>query len=172
MLAVLMLCSTALGMEIPVSQTESLVDGRPTIVKVYDLPENEDPQILIEDDFIQNGYIYTMTSIVKEPMTDKNTMTDGALVVDRDTTRYTLTYTGSDIPEEETPGFFEKLFGGDTNEDDVVDADQMQSADESTESSNELSLGNLCMGIFCSLIAVGAIGFAIFEVVKYVRRPS
>jgi len=70
-LAVLLLCTQALAyaMEVPVSQTEHEIDGKQTLVKVYEVAPSVDPNSLIEPDFEQNGFIYHMTSIVKDAIT-------------------------------------------------------------------------------------------------------
>jgi len=56
----------AYALEVPVSQTEHEIDGKQTLVKVYEVPPSVDPNSLIEADFEQNGFIYHMTSIVKD----------------------------------------------------------------------------------------------------------
>ena len=56
----------AYALEVPVSQTEHEIDGKQTLVKVYEVSPSVDPNSLIEEDFEQNGFIYHMTSIVKD----------------------------------------------------------------------------------------------------------
>lgn len=56
----------AYALEVPVSQTEHEIDGKQTLVKVYEVSPSVDPNSLIEADFEQNGFIYHMTSIVKD----------------------------------------------------------------------------------------------------------
>ena len=68
-LLIVMLLSTqviAYALEVPVSQTEHEIDGKQTLVKVYEVSPTVDPNSLIEADFEQNGFIYHMTSIVKD----------------------------------------------------------------------------------------------------------
>lgn len=56
----------AYALEVPVSQSEHEIDGKQTLVKVYEVAPSVDPNSLIEADFEQNGFIYHMTSIVKD----------------------------------------------------------------------------------------------------------
>lgn len=45
----------AYALEVPVSQTEHEIDGKQTLVKVYEVSPSVDPNSLIEADFEQNG---------------------------------------------------------------------------------------------------------------------
>lgn len=59
-------------MEIPIKQSEHVIDGRHVIEKVYEVAPATDPNTLIEPDFEQTGYMYKMTSIVKDVKTIKD----------------------------------------------------------------------------------------------------
>lgn len=72
LIAALMLTAQAYALEVPVSQTEQMVDGRQTLVKVFEVSPDTDPETLIETDLCQNGYVYTMTSIVKDTVKDES----------------------------------------------------------------------------------------------------
>lgn len=61
--------TTAFALEVPISQTEQVVDGKQLLTKVFEVSPEIDPQTLIEDDFEQNGFLYSMTSIVKNSQT-------------------------------------------------------------------------------------------------------
>lgn len=65
-LALSMLMTEVYALEVPVSQTENMIDGRQTLIQVYEVAPDTDPKTLIQDEIIQNGYRYTMTSITKE----------------------------------------------------------------------------------------------------------
>lgn len=58
--------AAAYSLEVPVTQSEHEIDGKQTLVKVYEVAPSVDPNSLIEADFEQNGFIYHMTSIVKD----------------------------------------------------------------------------------------------------------
>lgn len=62
----------AYALEVPVAQTEHEIDGKQTLVKVYEVDPSVDPNSLIEADFEQNGFIYHMTSIVKDAIIVEN----------------------------------------------------------------------------------------------------
>ena len=62
----LLLTTQVSAMEVPVSQTEQMVNGQQTLVKVFEVSTSTDPQTLVEQDLVQNGYSYAMTSIVKD----------------------------------------------------------------------------------------------------------
>lgn len=64
--------TSAFAMEIPIEQSEHVIDGRHVIEKVYEVEPTVDPNTLIESDFEQTGYIYKMTSIVKDIKTVKD----------------------------------------------------------------------------------------------------
>lgn len=66
------LLTSVFAMEIPVKQSEHVIDGRHVIEKVYEVDPSIDPDTLIEDNFEQTGYMYTMTSIVKDVQTVKD----------------------------------------------------------------------------------------------------
>lgn len=67
LLAAMIICSSAVyAMEIPVKQTEQMINGKQTLVKVFEVSADYDPQRLIERDLAQDGYTYEMTSIVKD----------------------------------------------------------------------------------------------------------
>jgi hypothetical protein len=67
----------AFAFEIPIEQREQVIDGRQTLTKVYEVSADVNPKSLIEEDFPQHGYLYTMTSITKEVSiaTDTKTVT-------------------------------------------------------------------------------------------------
>lgn len=48
------------------SQTEHEIDGKQILERMYEVSPEVDPNTLIEPDFEQNGFIYHMTSIVKD----------------------------------------------------------------------------------------------------------
>lgn len=83
MLIALMLASQAFAMEVPISQTEEMVNGRQTLVKVFEVPADTNPETLIETDLSQNGYDYEMSSIVKDVVTksDKKNISQEQSVV-------------------------------------------------------------------------------------------
>ena len=62
----------ARAMEIPVSQTEQMIDGRQTITQVFEVSPDTDPTTLIQEEIVQNGYRYTMTSITKNTVLVKD----------------------------------------------------------------------------------------------------
>ena len=65
--------SAAFAMEVPVSQTEQMIDGRQTLVKVFEVDSSVTPESLIEENLEQNGYHYYMTSIVKDAVIVEDT---------------------------------------------------------------------------------------------------
>jgi len=73
----LLTCSQVFALEIPISQTEQMIDGRQTLTKVFEVSAETDPETLIERNLAQNGYCYTMTSIVKDAVSveDKKEIT-------------------------------------------------------------------------------------------------
>ena len=62
----LLLATKVLALEVPVSQTQQMVDGQQTLTKVFEVDPAIDPSTLVEGDFIQNNFHYTITSIVKD----------------------------------------------------------------------------------------------------------
>jgi len=66
------LLTSAFAMEIPIEQSEHVIDGQHVIEKVFEVDPTVDPESLIEDDFERAGYMYTMTSIVKDVQTVKD----------------------------------------------------------------------------------------------------
>lgn len=70
-LAVLLISAqvSAYALEVPVSQTEHEIDGKQILERVYEVSPEVDPTSLIASDFEQNGFIYHMTSIVKDTIT-------------------------------------------------------------------------------------------------------
>lgn len=77
LLLLLLTCSQAFAFEIPISQTEQMIDGRQTLTKVFEVSADTDPATLVENNLAQNGYCYTMTSIVKDAVSveDKKEIT-------------------------------------------------------------------------------------------------
>lgn len=61
--------TSAHAQEIPISQTEQMIDGRQTITQVFEVSPEVDPQTLIQEEIIQHGYRFTMTSITKNVAT-------------------------------------------------------------------------------------------------------
>jgi len=72
LIAALMLMTQTYALEVPVSQTEQMINGQQTMVKVFEVSPETDPEALIETDLRQNGYVYTMTSIVKDVIKDES----------------------------------------------------------------------------------------------------
>lgn len=66
MLATSLLMTEAYALEIPVSQVEQMIDGRQTITQVFEVSPDVAPESLIQEEIIQHGYRFTMTSITKE----------------------------------------------------------------------------------------------------------
>lgn len=58
--------TNAYALEIPVSQTEQMIDGRQTITQVFEVSPEVSPESLIQEEIIQHGYRFTMTSITKD----------------------------------------------------------------------------------------------------------
>lgn len=69
-LSLVVFCSALkpLAFEVPIEQREQMIDGRQTLVKVYEVSPETNPKTLIEDDFVQHGYLYGMTSITKDAL--------------------------------------------------------------------------------------------------------
>lgn len=72
LLLMLLMCTQAFALEVPISQTEQMIDGRQTLTKVFEVPATVNPESLIEENLAQNGYLYTMTSIVKDAVSVKD----------------------------------------------------------------------------------------------------
>lgn len=68
MLATSLLMTEAYALEIPISQVEQMIDGRQTITQVFEVSPDVDPESLVQEEIIQHGYRFTMTSITKEVM--------------------------------------------------------------------------------------------------------
>lgn len=71
-LLMFLMCTQAFALEVPVSQTEQMIDGRQTLTKVFEVSSTVNPESLVEKNLAQNGYLYTMTSIVKDSVTVKD----------------------------------------------------------------------------------------------------
>lgn len=110
LLTSMLFSSAAFAMEIPVSQTEQMIDGRQTLVKVFEVDDSVTPESLIEEDLEQNGYRYYMTSIVKDAV-----MVEDTKEITQD---YTVTISVSDEDKarlealESMPAFLEYDEGG------------------------------------------------------------
>lgn len=65
-LASSLLMTSASALEIPVSQTEQMINGRQTITQVFEVSPEVDPETLIQEEIVQHGYRFTMTSITKD----------------------------------------------------------------------------------------------------------
>lgn len=61
-----LLMTHACALEIPVSQTEQMIDGRQTITQVFEVSPDVAPESLIQKEIVQHGYRFTMTSITKD----------------------------------------------------------------------------------------------------------
>lgn len=59
-------------MEVPVSQTEQMIDGKQTLTKVFEVTPSVDPETLKEDGLELNGYSYALTSFTKEVFTKED----------------------------------------------------------------------------------------------------
>lgn len=68
----LMMSTQVFALEVPVSQTEQMVNGQQTLVKVFEVSPETDPETLIEQGLEQNGYSYSMTSIVKDVVNEED----------------------------------------------------------------------------------------------------
>lgn len=53
-----LMSAQAFALEVPVSQTEQMVNGQQTLVKVFEVAPTVDPETLVEKDLMQNGYSY------------------------------------------------------------------------------------------------------------------
>lgn len=68
----LMMSTQVFALEVPVSQTEQMVNGQQTLVKVFEVSPETDPETLIEQGLEQNGHSYSMTSIVKDVVNEED----------------------------------------------------------------------------------------------------
>lgn len=59
--------------EVPVSQTNAVVDGKQTLTKVFEVSPDYDPEDLKEEGLQLEGYTYTLTSFTKEVFTKEDT---------------------------------------------------------------------------------------------------
>ena len=64
----LSLSTSAFAMEVPTDTVVQNLNGSQQVIKTYTLDPNTDPQGLIEEPFVLDGYLYTFADIVK---TDK-----------------------------------------------------------------------------------------------------
>lgn len=60
-------------MEVPVSQTEANINGRQTLIKVFEVSPDTDPESLKEYGLVIGGYEYTLSSFTKETTTKEDT---------------------------------------------------------------------------------------------------
>jgi len=67
-----LLMTNAYALEIPVSQTEQMIDGQQTITQVFEVSPEVSPESLIQEEIIQHGYRFTMTSITKEVVLEED----------------------------------------------------------------------------------------------------
>ena len=58
----LLLCSQAFAMEVPIEQTEQMIDGKQTLTKVFEVDPSVDPATLQEDGLEMNGFRYSLVS--------------------------------------------------------------------------------------------------------------
>lgn len=75
LLIALLLCSPAFALEVPVSQTEQVIDGKQTLTKIYEVDPSVDPETLKEEGLELNGYTYTLSAFTKEVYTREDTKT-------------------------------------------------------------------------------------------------
>lgn len=71
----LLLCSQAFAMEVPIEQTEQMIDGKQTLTKVFEVDPSVDPATLQEDGLELNGYRYSLVSFTKETFDKEVTQT-------------------------------------------------------------------------------------------------
>lgn len=116
-LAMTLLMSTqAFALEVPVSQTEQMVNGQQTLVKVFEVAPETDPETLIEQGLEQNGYTYTMSSIVKDVVNEedeKEITQEKTLTIDtskEDAARIEALKSLPPIIEYEEDGYVGKLY--------------------------------------------------------------
>ena len=62
---VLVLSVQTFAMEVPTQTVVQNLNGRQQVVKTYTLPPDADPQELVEEPFILDGYRYTFADITK-----------------------------------------------------------------------------------------------------------
>lgn len=75
LLIALLLCSPAFALEVPVSQTEQVIDGKQTLTKIYEVDPSVDPETLKGEGLELNGYTYALSSFTKEIYTREDTKT-------------------------------------------------------------------------------------------------
>ena len=85
---VLTVLTPACALEVPISQEEHMIDGKQTIVQVFEVSPELDPDELIQRDLVRGEYSYEMTSIIKEPLMTRD--------VKEITKEYTVTVDVSD----------------------------------------------------------------------------
>lgn len=66
LLLAMALAGSALAMEVPTETVVQNLNGSQQLIKTYTLPADADPQILIEEPFEQEGFLYTFAEVVKE----------------------------------------------------------------------------------------------------------
>ena len=66
LIAAFALTLSAAALQVPDNEVSENRDGQQLIIRTYTLLPNVDPEILIEDPFIRDGYDYSFVSIVKE----------------------------------------------------------------------------------------------------------
>ena len=71
----LLLCSQAFAMEVPIEQTEQMIDGKQTLTKVFEVDPSVDPATLQEDGLEMNGFRYSLVSLTKETFDKEVTQT-------------------------------------------------------------------------------------------------
>ena len=64
LLLALALSASAFAMEIPTDTVVQNLNGSQQLIKTYVLSPDADPQSLIEEPFVQEGYLYTFADIV------------------------------------------------------------------------------------------------------------
>ena len=60
-----LLTGSAFALEVPSETVVQNLNGSQQVVKTYTLPLDADPQELIEEPFVLEGYLYTFADIVK-----------------------------------------------------------------------------------------------------------
>ena len=62
-------------MEVPIEQTEQMIDGKQTLTKVFEVDPSVDPATLQEDGLEMNGFRYSLVSLTKETFDKEVTQT-------------------------------------------------------------------------------------------------
>ena len=112
----LVMTTQVFALEVPVSQTEQMVNGQQTLVKVFEVDPDTDPETLIEQGLEQNGYAYSMTSIVKDVVNEedeKEITQEQAVTIDtskEDDARVEALKTLPPFIEYEEDGYIGKLY--------------------------------------------------------------